>query len=186
MKNFFEIVWLCWLLSEILLNRLVRSKQAESKAQDKGSLRLIWVAITVSMTAGILCAIHIRAQITPSLILPYLGIAFILIGMAIRFFAIRTLGKFFTVNLALHQDQHLIQTGLYRYIRHPSYAGSLLSFIGFALTLNNWLSLVVIVIPILGTFINRIVIEEKLMLQKFGHEYEDYMKKTKRLIPIIY
>jgi protein-S-isoprenylcysteine O-methyltransferase Ste14 len=186
MKYIFEIIWICWLLSEILLNRLVRSKNTNSKELDKNSLSLIWIAIIVSMTLGVLSAIYLAAPIINANVLLYLGSMLIIIGMIIRFIAIRTLGKFFTVNLAIHGDQNLIKAGLYKYIRHPSYTGSLLSFVGFSLSLNNWISLIIILVPILVTFINRINIEEKLLQKQFGDEYSDYKNRTKRLIPMIY
>jgi protein-S-isoprenylcysteine O-methyltransferase Ste14 len=186
MKYIFEIIWICWLLSEILLNRFVRSKSAHSKEMDKNSLNLIWGAIIVSMTSGILVAIYWIAPVMNTRLGLYMGSAFIIAGMIIRFIAIRTLGKFFTVDLAIHRDQNLIKTGLYKYIRHPSYSGSLLSFAGFGLSLNNWMSLIIIFVPILVTFIYRINLEEKLLLKQFGSEYEDYKKTTKRLIPMIY
>lgn len=186
MKYIFEIIWIIWLLSEILMNRLLRSKNVNAKGLDKNSLNLIWIAIVVSMTLGILCAIYWADPIIKSNALLYLGSVLIVFGMLFRFIAIRTLGKFFTVNLAIHGDQSIIKTGLYQYIRHPSYSGSLLSFVGFGLSLNNWLSLTIIIVPILVTFINRINIEEKLMQQRFGSEYVEYKNKTKRLIPMIY
>jgi protein-S-isoprenylcysteine O-methyltransferase Ste14 len=182
----FEFIWICWLLSEILLNRLVRSKNANSKELDKNSLNLIWIAIIASMTFGVLNAIYWFAPMVKTNLLLYLGSVLIIAGMIIRFIAFITLGKFFTVNLALQNDHRLIITGLYKHIRHPSYSGSLLSFLGFGLSLNNWLSLIIIIIPILVTFINRINIEEKLLQKQFGEEYSDYKKRTKRLIPMIY
>jgi len=48
------------------------------------------------------------------------------------------------------------------------------------------MSLIIIFVPILITFINRINIEEKLLQQQFGLEYEEYKKKTQRLIPWMY
>jgi len=182
----FEFIWISWLLSEILLNRLVRSKDNNSKELDKNSLNLIWIAIAVSMTFGILNAIYWVAPVVNNNLFLYLGSTIIVAGMVIRFIAFRTLGKFFTVNLAIHGNHRLIKTGIYRFIRHPSYSGSLLSFMGFGLSLNNWLSLTIIVVPIFITFINRINIEEKLLQKQFGAEYSDYKKKTKRLIPLIY
>jgi protein-S-isoprenylcysteine O-methyltransferase Ste14 len=186
MKYIFEIIWISWLISEILLNRLVRSKNVSSKEIDKNSLNLIWIAIIFSMTSGVLIAVYWNVPVIKTNLLLYVGSTLIVAGMLIRFIAIRTLGKFFTVNLAVHDDQRLINVGIYKYIRHPSYTGSLLSFAGFSLSLNNWISLLIIFIPILITFINRINIEEKLLLQQFGSAYEDYMKFTKRLIPFIY
>jgi protein-S-isoprenylcysteine O-methyltransferase Ste14 len=186
MKYIFEILWMCWLLSEILLNRLVRSKNTNSKELDKNSLNLIWIAIVGSMTLGIVSASYWVVPIISTNLLLYSGSVLILAGMVIRFTAIRSLGKFFTVDLAIQGDHRLIQAGLYKYIRHPSYSGSLLSFVGFSLSLNNWLSLIIIMLPILVTFINRINIEEKLLHKQFGSEYEEYTKRTKRLIPLIY
>ena len=173
-------------MSEIFLNRLLRSKNTNSKELDKNSLNLIWVAIIASMTLGIISASYWTAPMVNTNVLLYFGSALIVVGMIIRFIAIRTLGKFFTVNLALHGDHTLIKAGLYKYIRHPSYSGSLLSFLGFGLSLNNWLSLMIIIVPILITFINRINIEEKLLENQFGTEYSDYKKKTERLIPFLY
>jgi len=119
-------------------------------------------------------------------VIAYLGLFLIISGVVIRIAAIRTLGNFFTVNLAIHNDHQLIKKGLYKFIRHPSYTGSLLSFVGLGVSFNNWLSLVVIFIPILISFLYRIKVEEKLMLQQFGSEYINYQKNTKRIIPLIY
>jgi protein-S-isoprenylcysteine O-methyltransferase Ste14 len=186
MKYLFEILWMSWLLSEILLNRLVRSKNVESKELDKNSMNLIWIAIIVSLTLGILIASYWAAPVIKTNLFLYMGSVLILAGMVIRFIAVRSLGKFFTVNLAIQANHLLIKTGIYKYIRHPSYSGSLLSFLGFSLTLNNWLSLMIILLPILAAFINRINIEEQLLQKKFGSEYEEYKRKTRRLIPQIY
>ena len=186
MNYIFQIIWACWLLSEIFLNRLLRSKSKNSKELDKNSMNLIWIAIIISMTAGILTAIYLNMPILSSNLMLCLGTALIVAGIMIRFIAVRTLGKFFTVNLAVSDDHRLVSNGLYKYIRHPSYAGSLVSFVGFALSLNNWICLFIIIVPVLLTFLNRINIEEKLLLEKFGSGYEDYMKNTKRLFPMIY
>jgi protein-S-isoprenylcysteine O-methyltransferase Ste14 len=182
----FTIIWICWFLSEILLNRLFRSKMKNSKELDRNSLRLIWITIIVSISLGVFIEIHSPAPIARSNYIRYLGLLVIICGMIIRFSAIRTLGKFFTVDLAINKEHRLIRNGLYKYVRHPSYTGSLLSFLGLGLSLNNWISLVVIFIPVLLSFIYRINIEEKLLLANIGLKYEDYMKQTKRLIPWIY
>ena len=106
--------------------------------------------------------------------------------MIIRFIAIRTLGNFFTVNLAVHSDHRIIQHGLYKFIRHPSYSGLLISFIGLGLSMNNWLSLLLVVVPILLIMLHRINIEEKMLGKQFGSEYAAYRKRTWRLVPGIF
>ena len=184
--NVFTIIWVSWFLSEILLNRFFRSKMKNSRDLDKNSLRLIWITIIVSISLGILSSDFLVVPIIKSNFIRLLGILIILFGMILRFSAIWTLGKFFTVDLAINADHQLIKKGLYKYIRHPSYTGSLLSFLGLGLTLNNWISLIVIFVPVLISFIYRINIEEKLLLAQIGLEYGDYMQQTKRLIPLIY
>lgn len=103
----------------------------------------------------------------------------------IRLIAVFSLGKMFTVDVTIRKDHALKKNGIYKFLRHPSYAGSLLSFIGFGLSLNNWVSLLIVFIAILSVFLLRINIEEKLLLQQFGKEYVDYKKKTAALIPFI-
>jgi protein-S-isoprenylcysteine O-methyltransferase Ste14 len=180
------IIWAGWLATELLLTRLLRSKTPASKEQDKNSLLLMWTAIIVSISAGVLVLILVPASISRTRYIIYWGLIIIICGVIIRYSAIRTLGKFFTVNLSVQDNQHLVRKGLYKYIRHPSYAGSLLSFIGLGISFNNWLSVLVIIIPITLTFLYRISIEERLLLQQFGSEYSDYAAGTKRLIPFIY
>jgi protein-S-isoprenylcysteine O-methyltransferase Ste14 len=124
--------------------------------------------------------------ISHKMALPYSGLIIILLGMLLRFVSIRTLGRFFTVDIAVHKDQKIIKTGIYRYIRHPAYASSLMEFIGFGLSLNNWISLLVVIIPVTAAFIYRIKVEEELLKEKFGDEYSEYMNSTYRLFPWIY
>lgn len=71
-------------------------------------------------------------------------------------------------------------------MRHPSYTGSLITFFGFGLALNNWLSLAIVFIPTLYTMLYRIRVEEKVLMEQFGEKYITYSNKTKRLIPFIY
>ena len=186
MKYIFEIIWICWFLSEFLINRFFRSKLNESKILDKNTMRIIWITVIASISLGVYVCYFLFLPIRGINTIRYVGLILIIAGMVIRFMAIRTLGKFFTANLAIQADHKLVKYGLYKYIRHPSYFGSLLSFIGFGLTLNNWISLFIILIPVLISFIYRINIEEKLLSEQIGLEYIDYKKSTKKLLPYIY
>ncbi len=182
----FIIIWSIWFLSEILLNRLFRSADDDKKDQDKNSLRIIWLTIGIANLLGIIFTIFFRFPISRSLITPYLGLCLIVVGMVIRFMAIWSLGKFFTVDVTIRMDHKIKRDGMYRIIRHPSYLGSLLSFMGYGLSLNNWFSLVIILLPVTMAMLNRIKIEEKVLLNQFGLEYSEYLHTTYRLIPYIY
>jgi protein-S-isoprenylcysteine O-methyltransferase Ste14 len=99
---------------------------------------------------------------------------------------VTSLGKFFTVNVTILEDHKLKQDGFYKYVRHPSYSASLLSLFGYGVSLNNWISLVIVTTAALTAFLIRIRIEEKTLTEHFGSEYVEYKKKTKRLIPFVY
>jgi len=186
MKYLFFIIWSVWLISEILLNRLLLSKGREKKDVDKNSLKVIWIVLGISLISGVISGIYLRMPVLRTIWINYAGLMLIIIGMVIRFNAIMILGKYFTVDLSVQKDQELIVKGMYKYIRHPSYTGSLISFLGFSLSFNNWISLIIIVLPVFLSFLYRIKIEEKLMSDQFGIKYLEYKKKTWRLIPMIY
>src|ERR1700722_10190375 len=90
------------------------------------------------------------------------------------------------VIVAIAAGHRLIDTGPYRFVRHPSYTGALMAFFGLALCLANWVSLAVMLIPVLLVFLRRMHVEEDALLQAFGNQYRDYMRRTKRLIPAVY
>ena len=182
----FIIIWSVWCISEVLLNRLFLSANRKGSTQDKGSLGIIWIAIALAISLGVACPIFIKFPIGSSPIIPYLGLMIILAGMIFRFTAIYTLGKMFTVNVTINDNHKIKKDGLYSILRHPSYSGSILSFIGFGISLNNWISLIIITILIVSAMLYRIKIEEKLLIEHFGSDYLEYAKKTYRLVPWIY
>lgn len=182
----FIITWSVWFSSEIILNRLFRSNKDDKQNLDLGSLRIIWITIGIANTFGILSAVLIDLPICKYFLIPYLGLLTIVCGMILRFISIISLGKFFTVDVAIRKDHKIKKDGMYRLIRHPSYTGSLISFLGFGLSLNNLFSLVIIFLPVFFAMLHRIKIEEKLLIDQFGMEYADYRKKTYILIPWIY
>jgi protein-S-isoprenylcysteine O-methyltransferase Ste14 len=182
----FIVIWTIWFVSEIMLNRLFRSGNYGKNDQDKGSTRIIWITIGIANTLGILSAVFLKAPLSHLSIIQYSGLLLIVAGIIIRLIAIFSLGRFFTVDVTI-LDHHKLKTdGLYRLIRHPSYLGSLISFFGFGISLNNWISLIIIFIPVTLAMLYRIKIEEQLLTKQFGTEYSDYIKKTFRLIPWIY
>jgi protein-S-isoprenylcysteine O-methyltransferase len=90
------------------------------------------------------------------------------------------------VDVVVAQDQTVIDTGPYRFIRHPSYTGSLTAFLGFALCLANFISVALIMIPITAVFLYRMRVEEGALQAGLGDPYKNYMRRTKRLVPFIY
>jgi protein-S-isoprenylcysteine O-methyltransferase Ste14 len=104
-------------------------------------------------------------------------------GIALRMWAILTLDKFFTFVVGIAADHRVVQHGPYRLLRHPGYAGALLTLLGIGIALANWLSLLLIVaVPVLALGI-RITVEEATLASALGAEYLSYADRTARLIP---
>ncbi|MGC3991275.1 MAG: isoprenylcysteine carboxylmethyltransferase family protein [Chthoniobacteraceae bacterium] len=180
------IISLLWVASEVLFTRVLSAKGGQRK--DASTLGMLWVVITGSIfLAQFLRSGFNQARIPdPTHILYGLGITILLGGITIRLLAIWTLRRFFTVQVTIQEDHQLIRSGLYHHLRHPSYTGALLAFFGLGLTIRNWLSLLVVTVPITLAFLKRIRIEEAALREKFGPQYEAYQRETKALIPGIY
>ena len=182
-----EVLGLIYMLSEVGLAYKKRAKAGETRDRDRGSLTLLWIVIVTSITLAFYIA-HLlpSAGMSAAPVLHLLGIGLFAAGLAIRWLAIAHLGRFFTVNVAIATNHRVIETGPYRFVRHPSYTGALMAFLGLALCLDNWVSLAVMLIPVYLVFLRRMHVEEEALLQALGDQYRDYMRRTKRLIPAVY
>jgi protein-S-isoprenylcysteine O-methyltransferase len=178
---------LIYLISELLLAVTCRSRSKTGTKQDRGTLGMIWLVIAVSITTGVFVAQNFRAAVLPhGWIFASAGVALFVAGLILRWWAIITLGRFFTVDVIIEKDHELVERGPFRVVRHPSYAGVLLAFVGLALSLRNWAAMLVILLPIGAAFIHRMNVEEDALSRALGPRYANYMKRTKRLVPFIY
>lgn len=182
----FYALMVLWFFSEIIYKKFLGSKQHDKKGKDKSSLNILWVIIILSVIMANIVRYSLVFPIADSVLIYYAGALLIALGIILRLLIIKNLGKYFTVDVTIKQDHKIKKDGFYRLIRHPSYATSLLTFLGFGLYLNNWLSLIAAFIPVFFAFSYRILIEEKALTEQFGQEYIDYKKKTNKLIPFIY
>jgi protein-S-isoprenylcysteine O-methyltransferase len=174
------------LASEVALAVAKRSK-SQATGKDRLTLPLLWTVIGLSIFAGLfLRGAFPQGRLPHPQTFYVIGLSLFLVGLIIRWVAIIHLGRFFTVNVAIADDHELITTGPYRYVRHPSYTGTLLIFLGFGLCTLNLFSLTVIVLPITAAFLWRMHIEETAMREAFEERYRQYAATTPRLLPWIY
>jgi protein-S-isoprenylcysteine O-methyltransferase Ste14 len=111
------------------------------------------------------------------------GLVLMCAGIAIRQWAIALLGQFFTVDVRVHPDQVVVERGPYRWVRHPSYTGLIVTFVGMGLALGNWAALgVLIVVPTAGLVV-RIRSEERALLEGLGEPYRRFAASRSRLFP---
>jgi len=181
-----EIIGPIWGASEICLT-LTKRSGAGATSRDRHSLVAIWLVTVAGIALGILAAFNLPSFGIPRPELSIvLGIFAFVTGLALRWYSVIHLGRFFTVDVAIAEDHQLVDSGPYRFIRHPSYAGILLACLGFALSFTNWASLFAIFIPCLAVILWRVHIEEEALIAALGDEYRNYMRRTKRLIPMVY
>jgi protein-S-isoprenylcysteine O-methyltransferase Ste14 len=184
----FLIIGFSYLYAFIELFMSMRQKR-ERKVKTKGDKGGIWIlGLMISIGYSLSFAIGSTkiGRISPWNAFFILGFILIAFGLFIRIKSLLTLKHYFTYTVTKVEKHELIETGLYKTIRHPGYLGQLIIFTGIATTLSNWLSVVLMLIPVLTGYIYRIKVEEKFMSKQFGEEYILYQKRTNRLIPKLY
>jgi protein-S-isoprenylcysteine O-methyltransferase Ste14 len=107
------------------------------------------------------------------------------LGFALIFWSGIALGRFYSADVTIQQDHRLITVGLYRYIRHPRYLGTLLVAIGLSCLFRSWIGLATSIL-FLGVLLFRINDEETLMQVEFGSDWEAYCQRSWRMIPYLY
>lgn len=173
-------------LSEMFLG-LARRSRKDSVSQDRHSLIVLWATILFSIFLGLsMLRFHPKAMLPHPDAMFLFGLPLFFGGIVLRWYSIFYLGRFFTVDVAIAKDHRLIDSGPYRFIRHPSYTGALLAFVGLGLCLGNWLSLLCLTLPVMAAFGWRIGVEERALTEALGENYRSYVRRTKRLIPFVY
>lgn len=129
--------------------------------------------------------VYVQGMVFQFDMLESLGLLVVLAGFSIRNIARRTLGNYFLNGINSLRKHKLVKQGIYRHIRHPIYLGAILLNLGSILLFSSLLGFLVMMgyIPFV---LYRIRIEEKILIEKFGKEYRDYMNKTKKIIPLMY
>jgi protein-S-isoprenylcysteine O-methyltransferase Ste14 len=156
-------------------------------SKDSGSLRVLlggmWIALFLAFPLAFVRAWSFPQRAQRPLFVA--GLLFIILGSLLRRYCFRTLGEFFTGDVRAEQDQPVISTGPYRWVRHPSYTAGMMMFIGIGLALGSWVSFFLLAVGSIATYSYRVVIEERILLQTIGEPYAAYMQGRKRFIPHI-
>jgi protein-S-isoprenylcysteine O-methyltransferase Ste14 len=173
---------------EIIMSLRQRIKREKDIVQtgDKASIWILLIFIAIGYFLAFRIGMTKIGRIYHWNTFFAIGAILTIVGLFIRIRSILTLKQHFTYTVTKIENHELIETGIYKTIRHPGYLGQLLIFIGVATSMSNWLSIVLMIIPVLIGFLYRIRVEEQFMIVQMGQKYIDYQKRTKRLIPWIY
>ena len=178
---------LTWLLSEIIGAAIIPFLRRKGKVKTRSDRSSGIIVRLMTYVSVLLCIYFAIGSIA---ILPewfsYVGVTIMLIGIALRQWAIWVLGGFFSTEVKIISNQTIVKGGPYRVVRHPSYIGLLMIMLGFGLAARTWLGTVATLFLFGAAIGHRIKVEENALKKEFGEEYLDYAKKTKRLIPFLY
>ena len=186
----FTVACLIWLIPEMIgmFRQMARVSRKAAVVQDRGSLEILiglqWIGIALNFSLAWFfpfATISLHRTILFSL-----GILFILLGVGLRWFSIWTLGRYFTRDVAVSSDQQVVQNGPYRFIRHPAYSGTFLTMLGLGLAITNWASLITLLCCVFLGHFYRVKLEEQTLVHTLGQPYIDYMRHTKRFIPLVF
>ena len=165
-----------------------RARRSAPTAEDRGSLRVILAGLSVALTAA-----FVLAFIAPWASLPgprpvwfFAGVLVLVSGSLLRRHCFRALGPYFTGIVTIQAEHRVIESGAYRWVRHPSYSAGLLIVLGIGLSLGNWLGVVVSFIPAFLAYSYRAHVEEQALLASLGASYAQFMASRKRFIPFVY
>jgi protein-S-isoprenylcysteine O-methyltransferase Ste14 len=177
-----------FLVMEGRLRQGREAKSLDAGEHDRGSTKRIGSAFAGTFIMLILAPIlnYLRVAVMSSIVLGIFGLALMVVGLALRYWASKTLGAFYTRTLLVKTDHHIVDNGPYRLIRNPGYLGDIFLFVGAGLAASNWIVVVVITIVLLTSYIYRIRVEENMLQTKFGEEYRAYQARTWKLIPLVY
>jgi protein-S-isoprenylcysteine O-methyltransferase Ste14 len=179
----FWLVFVWVYFTEFLLTARTGSKAGK---QDAGTLPVVVVMQFVAMAAAFVIAFGSRFWgVSHPRSWFWTGIAVMVAGSLLRRHCFRMLGSSFTAAVVVVQGQAIVERGAYRWIRHPSYSGGLLIYAGIGSALGNWISLAEIVGVVLASYLFRVRAEETALVETLGKPYRDYMRRTKRFVPLV-
>lgn len=156
--------------------------------RDRGSYQAVQLANTGGILVAALAAFRLeRAAIIQEREAVFAAGLLLIVGSALLvMWTHALLGRSFTVQVVVRDEQQIVEAGPYRWVRHPSYAFQMLGLVGFALVLCNWVSLaVLLVLPALA-YGYRMQVEERALVEALGERYASYMRRTRRLVPFVY
>lgn len=171
---------------ELIMSLWQKRKSKITTSNDKHSLWWLFALITLGYALSFVIGATKTGRIYHWNTLFGIGMILVAVGLVIRVYSFLALRQYFTYSVSKVENHQIIQTGLYRFIRHPGYLGQLIIFAGISISLSNWLSIMTMMIPVISGYLNRINIEERFMAEQMGEEYLNYRARTKRLIPLIY
>ncbi|HUY09787.1 MAG TPA: isoprenylcysteine carboxylmethyltransferase family protein [Candidatus Dormibacteraeota bacterium] len=178
----FWVIFANWIGGEGWLQQHRRLPAAADR--DAGSMHLVVTSVWAGVGIGLVSSFLLPGLSTGGRSEPLftVGLELMAAGLALRRWAVAALGSAFTVTVGVQAHQELVARGPYRWVRHPSYTGTLLTLVGVGLVCSNWMALAALLLPF-GAYGYRIQVEEGALSARFGDAFRSYCQRTTRLMP---
>lgn len=185
--SYFFIAFLFWVANEISVIKTTTTKGQNVSKEAIRNNNLLGYGTFILMFL-MLALFFYNVFFNPFLmvkneLVSIIGSSIAIFGVLMRIQAILTLKEHFDGLIQIKEEQKLIQSGLYKYFRHPSYTGSLIAYFGLGLASMNVLSFALLPTFLYFAYKQRIEIEEKVLVEGFGKDYILYQENTWALIP---
>jgi protein-S-isoprenylcysteine O-methyltransferase Ste14 len=173
----FWAVFVAFLAS--VVSWIARNRQARGERR-RDLFLLIFVVAIIAIIVG-----YARIGPLPHWVF-FLGEPLFIAGLLFTLSSYMRLGRNLSPFPEVFADHEIIDTGPYRYIRHPGYLGILIASVGLGLAMRSWVSLLILLAGSIMLLMLRIRLEEQHMAHGLGQRYTEYMARTKRLIPFLW
>jgi protein-S-isoprenylcysteine O-methyltransferase Ste14 len=190
--NIFEVAYWAAIVVEMVIRAPLNKKRKEEKmseqrvsSQEKFILFLLLIGMFILPLIYSASTWLDFANYSLPVWAGWLGVALLLGALFVFWRAHADLGLNWSPSLEIREKHELITKGIYGVIRHPMYASQWLWVIAQPLLLQNWIVGFVNLLIFIPFYILRVQAEEKMMIDKFGEGYREYMKRTGGVIPKI-
>lgn len=188
--NIFHVAYLAALIIEMLI-RVPYNRQRQQaqvtvnrvSGQEKALLAVLFAGMFLLPVVYIFTPWLAFADYTLPGGAGGLGVALMVGALLVFWQAHRDLGRNWSPTLQILEQHRLVETGLYRWIRHPMYASQWLWLLAQPLLLQNWLAGLLAALAFVPLYLVRVPQEERMMVEQFGDQYRAYMGRTGRVLP---
>lgn len=179
------VVIVAYIRREIFWEARVPGGTVQAEQGDR-SFWMITLAMMAVFYMSPLEYIYLHPRLPRDQWMEVVGVTLFILGTMLFVWARRTLGRNYSGHLSVKADQQLVQSGPYRVIRHPAYAGYLLMALALAVGYSSLAGMVSTILFLLPCMIYRIYVEDALLAEHFGEQFDEYRRQVKRLIPGIW
>lgn len=164
---------------------VAQTTEVTDEERDEGTIGLVSAAVGVAVAMSVLASARRRRPFPARPAKWWIGLGLIWSGGLWNRWAKHTLGRAYRPRVTIVEDHEIVADGPYEFVRHPMYAGGVLICAGTALVVDRATATVAWALPVLA-LLRRIQVEERVLGEALGAEYESFAAGRARLVPGIW